>query len=244
MSILVETKGRTAIVTLNNPSKKNALDMDAVRDLTEFCKEIRGNKGINAIVLRGAGTDFCAGADLQDKRIFSRDNGTEEQIYQFRLGVELVNLWQSLPQFTVAAIEGYSVGGGVSLCVACDLRVAAEGARFYVPEILLGSNYGWGTVPRLVELVGPARTKRMVLLAEKIPAQQAESWGLVDFVVPTGAAVDKAMELAVQVGKHDRLPVQITKRNINAHANMLVDVASSGEIEQIVLALIEKEKAI
>src|SRR3546814_1727011 len=92
--------------------------------------------------------------------------------------------WEDMPQLTIAATEGLNVGGGIALTLACDWRVMAESAYLYVPEVQIGIPLGWQTIPRLVNLVGPARAKQIVLLGEKMSAAKAQEWGIVDFVVP------------------------------------------------------------
>src|SRR3546814_4835936 len=107
--------------------------------------------------------------------------------------------WEDMPQLTIAATEGLNVGGGIALTLACDWRVMAESAYLYVPEVQIGIPLGWQTIPRLVNLVGPARAKQIVLLGEKMSAAKAQEWGIVDFVVPDGAARKHALELAERI---------------------------------------------
>src|SRR3546814_7757173 len=102
---------------------------------------------------------------------------------------------EGMPQLTIAAAEGLNVGGGIALTLACDWRLMVETAYLYVPEVKIGIPLGWQTIPRLVNLVGPARAKQIVLLGEKMSAAKAQEWGIVDFVVPDGAARKHALEL-------------------------------------------------
>src|SRR3546814_842321 len=143
------------------------------------------------------------------------------------------DLWEDMPQLTIAATEGLNVGGGIALTLACDWRVMAESAYLYVPEVQIGIPLGWQTIPRLVNLVGPARAKQIVLLGEKMSAAKAQEWGIVDFVVPDGAARKHALELAERISGMPDAAVRMSKQSINAYANALNHVSSRSEERRV-----------
>ena len=122
------------------------------------------------------------------------------------------------------------------MAVACDIRVMGDGGTIYVPEIERGMNMSWQSVPRIVNLVGPARAKRIIIMAERIAAARAVDWGLVDEVTPAGGAFDKAMEMATRVADLPPVQVRMCKRGINAAANALNDSVSALDIDQFLLA--------
>jgi enoyl-CoA hydratase/carnithine racemase len=149
--------------------------------------------------------------------------------------------WEEMPQVTVAAIEGFCLGGGVSLAVSCDLRLMGRSAYMRVPELELGFNMSWQTLPRLANLVGPARAKRIVLLAERIGAQEAESWGLADWVVEDGKTLEEARRVARRIAEMPPLPVRMTKQAVNAHVNALNHTASFMDADQFTLTLLTED---
>ena len=116
---------------------------------------------------------------------------------------------------TIAAIEGFCLGGGVSLAVSCDFRIMAQRAYMRIPEIDLGLNYSWGSIPRLVRLVGPARAKEAIILCQEIPADKCLAWGLAEEVAPPGKALVAAREMARKIAAKPPLPVAMTKESVN-----------------------------
>ena len=134
------------------------------------------------------------------------------------------------------AIEGNCVGGGAALAVAGDLRIVGKDAVFYVPEIERGLNMSWQSVPRFVRLVGPAKAKRIIVMAEKIDTQTALNWGLADEVTETGNALPKALELAERVAALPPVQVRMCKQAISVAANALNHAVSFMDIDQFALA--------
>ena len=115
---------------------------------------------------------------------------------------------------TIAAIEGFCIGGGVSLVISCDFRIMGKSAYMRIPEIELGLNYSWGSIPRLLHLIGPAKTKEMILLTEKVPAEKCLRWGLAEEMVPDGTTLEAAEAMAEKILKKPPLPVEMTKRAV------------------------------
>ena len=134
--------------------------------------------------------------------------------------------WQEMDQVTIAAIEGHCIGGGAALAVSLDFRVCGSGAHFRIPEVELGMNMSWGTIPRMIALMGPARTKQAVILAwDRIPAAEAHEWGLVEKVVDDGKAFDAAMAFAERIAIQPPIPVRMTKPTVNRVAVALTTSA-------------------
>ena len=115
---------------------------------------------------------------------------------------------------TIAAIEGFCIGGGVSLVISCDFRIMGKSAYMRIPEIELGLNYSWGSIPRLLHLIGPAKTKEIILLTEKVPAEKCLRWGLAEEMVPDGTTLEAAEAMAEKIIKKPPLPVEMTKRAV------------------------------
>jgi enoyl-CoA hydratase/carnithine racemase len=144
--------------------------------------------------------------------------------------------WYEMEQVTIAAIEGFAIGGGAALAVSLDFRICGASAHFRIPEVALGLNMSWGSVPRMMQLMGPTRTKLAVLLAsDRIAAVEAERWGLVEKVVPDGRALPEALALAERIAAMPPLPVQMTKATVNRLAGALDDLASHMDVDQFTL---------
>lgn len=143
--------------------------------------------------------------------------------------------WESLEQVTIAAVEGWCVGGGVVLAAACDWRVMSNAGAIYVPELRLGMNMSWQSIPRLINLVGPSRTKQLLILANPVDAATAEDWGLVDYCVPAGEVLAFAQDLGRKVAEMPPVPVRMTKRAVNACANALSEATSFMDADQFLL---------
>jgi enoyl-CoA hydratase/carnithine racemase len=153
-----------------------------------------------------------------------------------KVGPQMCAAWESLEQVTIVAIEGWCIGGGAALAVSCDWRVAGEDARFYVPELKLGMNMSWQSVPRFNHLIGPARTKELLIIAEPVDMNKAERWGLIDHVTRPGEALAKARELAAKVVAIPPIPVRMAKRAITTSAGALDNATSFMDADQFLLA--------
>ena len=189
------------------------------------------------VLLTGADGVFSAGADLNDANAWADDSlSTIERREIASTGFKLCNAWEEMPQITIAAIEGYAVGGGLALSLACDWRVVAEDAFVSLPEIALGIPLTWGTIPRLVNLLGPAKTKRLTILCERFSAADAHALGVIDYVAPKGGALTKAREIAAQTLAKPAASVRMSKESVNAAATLLNHATSYMAHDQIALA--------
>ena len=151
-------------------------------------------------------------------------------------GPDMCRAWREMEPVTIAAVEGFCIGGGVALAASLDFRIASTAAHFRIPEVALGMNMSWGSVPRLMQLMGPARTKLAVMLAsERIHADKALAWGLVEELAPPGQALAAAMALAERIAREPPIPVKMTKATINRLAGAHDDLASHMDLDQFVL---------
>ena len=229
--------GRSATVTLNRPAARNALSRALMRDLTRTARELAERNDIDVVLLTGAGGVFSAGADLNDANAWADDAlSTIERREIASTGFKLCKAWEEMPQISIAAIEGYAVGGGLALSLACDWRVVADDAFVSLPEIALGIPLTWGTIPRLVNLLGPAKAKRLTILCERFAAADALALGLIDYVAPKGGALAKAQEIAAQTLTKPAASVRMSKESINAAATILNHATSYMAHDQIALA--------
>ncbi len=197
----------------------NVFHFELMKELIELARRLDDDCDLSAIVLHGKRDVFTVGLDLAAMHpapIEEMGLGAWRRLMQ--LGPRMCEAWERLEPITIAAIEGWCVGAGVALVVACDLRVAAENATFYAPEIERGMNMSWGSVPRTVGLIGPAKTKRLFALSEKCDARRALAWGLADEVAPEGDALKAAFKLANRAAAMPPIPQRMCKQSINAAA--------------------------
>lgn len=207
-TILYETKGPLALISLNRPQKLNAISADMVADLNRAMDLADADKAVKVIILQGEGRCFSAGFDLNS------DDETDAEISRtltndFSL---IMRFWDS-EKPTVAAVHTYCLGGAMEMAVACDITIAADGCRFGAPEVKFGS----GIVALILPwLIGPKKAKEMLLTGDdRVTSQQAEAWGLVNQVVPESELRAKAEEIALSIAGNDQLAVRLTKIAIN-----------------------------
>ena len=192
--------------------------------------------------MRGSGKWFSAGADLKDaSRWGNAARPLDEQREIAALGYRMARAWEELPQITIAAIEGYAIGGGLALVAALDWRVIATDAFVSLPEIALGIPLTWGTLPRLVNLVGPARAKRLTILCERDPGRRSAGDGprRLRRAARQGAR-DGARDVAKQVLALPRNSVRMTKESVNAYASIGAHAASHMAHDQVQLAAAQR----
>ena len=233
----IERRGRVAIVRFDRGNRANAMSLELCRQLTAVARGFEGDSQTSAIVLTGRADVFTNGADLKDAELSAaRLAPLAERRVLMQTGGRMCRAWEELEPMTIAAIEGWCVGGGAALAVACDLRVATRNAMFYVPEIERGMNLSWGAVPRITHLVGPAKAKRIIILSEKIDAARASDWGLVDELCEPGKALESALAMADRVASMPPVQVRMIKQAVNASAFALDRATSHADFDQFMVA--------
>lgn len=236
--VSVEQKENISIVRFNRDDSKNALSFDALRELKEVALRFDGDSKTSAIVLTGASNVFTVGFDLQDPETSRLNNlSLSERRQVLRIGPDMCRTWEKLEPITIIAIEGWCVGGGVALSLSCDLRVSGKSAISFAPEIQRGMNMSWQAVPRSVALIGPAKTKRLFIMAERLTAQKGLEWGYYDAVSSDGDTLITALEMAKKVAAMPPVQVRMIKEGINAAAFALANSVSTLDRDQYLLAL-------
>ena len=235
--LILEFEPRLAVVRLNRPAQRNALSRALMRELIAVARNLADRIDIDVVLLTGSEVCFSAGADLKDANAWADDSlATVERREIASTGFKLCKAWEEMPQITIAAIEGYAVGGGLALSLACDWRIAAEDAFVSLPEIALGIPLTWGTIPRLTNLLGPAKAKRLTILCERFAAPEALAMGLLDYTAPKGGAMAKARDVAAQTLAKPAAAVRMSKESVNAVATALNHAAGYMAHDQIALA--------
>lgn len=191
----------TAVVTIENPGKRNAMTPAMWEAWPAVMEDAISDAGVRAVVITGASSTFCAGADIAQL----------DSIHDTDLPTRAHLAIAHCPKPTIAAISGHCVGGGVQVAAACDIRVAGLSARFGVTPANLGIIYPAAPLQRLVDLIGPAATKYLVFTADLVGAERARHIGLVDEILPDSVVLDRALRLAREVAQRSQLTIQATK---------------------------------
>ena len=240
-SVTIAREGAIATVTIDRGDSRNALSRALMLELTEAAKSFSGDLETQAVILTSKGA-FTAGADLKDPAMSRRAaSGLLERRQMLKAGPEMCEAWERAEQITIAAIEQYCIGGGAVLAACCDFRIAGAGAYFRLPEIPLGMNMSWQSIPRLVSLIGPARTKRFVIFGEKIEAEEALSWGLIDEIAGDGRTLAHARDLAERVARLPPNAVRMSKEAVNAAAGALHRASTFMDRDQYALATMSED---
>ena len=187
------------------------------------------------MILAGGPRNFSAGADLGGIPSRTAAPSLLETREQVALGPDMCAAWEEIEAVTLAAIEGYCIGGGCALAVSCDFRILGDGAYLRLPEVPLGINMSWRSIPRITTLAGPSRAKRFVMFGEPADAATCLAWGMADEVAPAGEALAVAEHWARKVAALPPLPVRMTKEAVNACANALHFAASFMDRDQYLL---------
>ncbi len=221
-NVVLARDGAIATVTLNRPDRRNSLSDAMLTELAAAFAELRDDAATRAVIVTGAPPVFSAGADAGLRASMSEAERREvfgRRKSQFRRLFERANtLLENLEQPTVAVINGHAVGGGWGLTLACDFRVAAAEAQFWIPEVDLGVPLGIASTTRFVRLVGPARAKEIIMECRRYSAEEARQMGLVHRVVPGDALLKEARALAERLAAKPFRPLAEVKARINAIA--------------------------
>ena len=221
-NVRLDREGALATVTLNRPERRNSLSDAMLTDLGRVVTELRDDASTRVVILTGAPPVFSAGADAGLKSSMSaeeRRHAMASRKSQFRRLFERVNtMLEGLEQITVCAVNGHAVGGGWGLTLACDFRIAAAEAQFWIPEVDLGVPLGVASTTRFVRLVGPARAKEIILECRRYSAEEARSLGLVNRVVPANDLMKHSREFAQVLLAKPFRPLAEMKARINAIA--------------------------
>ena len=219
-TIRVASDGMLGRLTLDRPERLNAMNATMLRELVAAARWFDDRREVRVVIVSGAGRAFCAGADLRQspaqEAVAEADRSWLDRREAAQYGRRMADAIERLRATTIVRLHGHIVGGGVVLAAACDLRVAAENARFSIPEIELGIPLAWGGIPRLVREIGPAMTKELVMTCRPFTAQEARAMGFVNRVVAPEDLDQQVEQLAAEILAMPSVPVVITKEHVNA----------------------------
>jgi len=250
--LLVEKlEGRIALLTINRPDKMNALNSEVRKALFETFRQLASDDDVRVVVITGAGEKaFIAGADIAE----FKDARAVEQYRSMQAG-NIYSLLEEFPKPIIAMINGFCLGGGCELSMACDIRIASDKARLGQPEINLGLIPGGGGTQRLPRLVGEGQANRLIMTGEIIKADRALAIGLVDEVVPADELREKTLEMARTIASKSPIALKAAKESILASRRMPLDeglkferawfslLFSTEDMDEGVSAFLEKREA-
>jgi len=250
-NLLLERDGAVALITINRPQVLNALNTPTIDEIGRLILDLKKDDSVRAIILTGAGDKaFVAGADINELAVQAPAPGREHAL----AGQHVLDLIENMGKPVIAAINGYALGGGCELAMACTLRIAADTAKLGQPEITLGILPGYAGTQRLPRLVGKARAMEMILTGTMISASEAERIGLVNRVVPAAALMAEAKKLAGDLAKQAPIAVRYIIDAINHglemafvegcrfEATLFGLVAASEDMREGTRAFLEKRK--
>ena len=250
--VKVDTDGGIATVTVNRPEKRNALNAEIVTQLFHTFLELDGDPAVRAVVLTGAGEKaFVAGADIGELAQMTPLTGIEVS----RAGQDAFRFIETMRMPVIAAINGFALGGGLELALACHVRIASETARLGLPEVKLGIIPGYGGTVRLPRLVGRGRALELILTGDMIDANEAFRIGLVNRVVPLDRLAEEARTFASTIIENGPVAIALaieavdhgynstTEDALRLESNLFGLLASTGDMREGMSAFLEKRKA-
>ncbi len=228
MSLVTTSKSDgICTVRINRPDKLNAMNSDVARELVGTFEDLGHDDNVKAIILTGEGEKaFSAGADIAYMSKISPD----ESVEYAKLGQLVTATVEHVRQPTIAAINGFALGGGCELAMSCDIRIAADTARMGQPEVTIGIPPGWGGTQRLMRIVGVAKAKELVYRGNMIKADEAKEIGLVNQVVPLASLMEEATKMAAEIAGNSAMGVQMSKVAINKGRNADLDTGLGIEL--------------
>lgn len=213
-NILITLNDNIATVTINRPDQLNALNKTTITELSSAFKELEANKEVKAIILTGAGEKaFVAGADIKEFYQFDVAQGKELSAEGHKILFDLV---ENLTTPVIGAVNGFALGGGLELAMACHFRVASNNAKLGLPEVTLGVIPGYGGTQRLAHLIGKGRAMEMIMTAKMISADEALSFGLVNHVVTPEELMATCNKIALKITRNSSVAIASAINSINA----------------------------
>jgi len=237
-TLLLDRRDRVAVITINRPGKRNALNIQTRAEGAAILDELRADDSVRVVVITGAGDKaFIAGADIAE---FAGRTAISQREIMLERG--LFNAVDTFPKPIIAMVNGYCLGGGCEVALACDIRVASETASFGQPEINLGIIPGGGGTQRLPRLVGEGKAMEMILTGEIIDAQTAFNLGLVNHVVPADQLEIKTMEIANRMAEKSPIALRLAKEAIKLASRSNLDEGLRREVDLFALCFSSEDK--
>ena len=225
-NISLSFEGEIGVLLINRPKALNALNIETLKEIQMGIEEVKGRPEIKVLILSGSGEKaFVAGADIGEMKGM---NSLEAHAFS-RLGHQTLKMIQDLDRPVIAAVNGFALGGGTEIALACDFIYASENAKLGLPEVTLGIFPGFGGTQRLSRLVGKGRAKELIMTGKMISAQEALEMGIVNRVLPQASLMEEARKVATQIARNGPVGVRLAKMVIDEGFNMDLSTACSLE---------------
>lgn len=237
--VKLERQGHVGILTIDRQEALNALNSLVLSDLSDAVDQVEADDEVYVVILTGAGRSFVAGADISEMKGFSAYDGKRFGMQGGSVFLKLENIQKPV----IAAINGFALGGGCELAMACDIRLASEKAKFGQPEVGLGITPGFGGTQRLPRLVGVSKAIELILTGKTIGAAEAKAMGLVSEIYPPEELIPKAMELAQAICSNAQIAVKESKRCIRMGMQTDIHTGSAFEAEAFGICCGTEDKA-
>jgi len=254
----IEHREHIAVIKFNRPEKMNALNPGLMEEIDFLANQFNDDENSRVVIFTGNGVNFCAGVDLTSRK--TPQEGKEAsrlmRLRNTRTGPKMIRSILEMNQITIAAINGFALGGGACIASACDFRIGADNCHVGFPEVNLAMNLSWVSLPLVVHLIGPSRAKQMVIGADRIDAETLFKWGFLDKCVAPEDLMKEAYEMGKLFASKPPIAAQMVKRSVNAissaldHAIMHMDsdqflYATSGEdFQEAVQAFFQKRSPV
>ena len=239
--VTVEKSGHIATLSLNRPDALNALNVGLMEEIELASRDFLKDEETRVVIFRGEGKHFSAGADLK------QPPGERRNLVMQRraagLGARMIRAIMEIDQVTICAVQGAALGGGACITTACDFRIGSDDCFCGYPEVNLGINLMWQSLPLCVRLIGPARAKRMIMLGERIDAGTLLEWGFLDRVVPREELLATTNELAEAYASQPPIAVQMIKQSINAVSSAMDSALMHMDTDQNILTTMTEDRA-
>ena len=251
-NIITEIKNEVLVITINRPDKLNALNKQTIEELHEILVDAENDKAIRALIITGSGTKaFVAGADIAEFAEYSMQEGKQ---LSSNGHFKIFNFIENYSKPVIAAVNGFALGGGLELAMACHIRVASSNAKMGLPEVSLGVIPGYGGTQRLAQLVGKGKAFEMIVTADMINAEDAYKWGLANYVTTQEELLNKCFEITNKIISKSPVAVKTAIKVINAGYNNKfngyeVEIEEFGksfgtaDFKEGITAFLEKRKA-
>lgn len=237
--VMVDIQDKVAVLTINRPKALNALNGDVLSEISDAFDGFAKNDGVKAVVITGAGDkSFVAGADIG----FMATIGALDAMRYIRLGHQTMDKIAALNKPVIAAVNGFALGGGLELALACDFIIAAENAKFGLPEVTLGIIPGWGGTQRLTAQIGPGKAKEMIYTGKVIDAAEAEKIGLVNAVLPAEGFLAAVLSRAGQITKNSAVALGMAKISVNSYLEGGGQVGRNVEMQSVSMCFASEDQ--
>ena len=250
-SVLTEIKNNVLVITINRPDKLNALNKSTIEELHDTLVEAENQKEIRAVIITGSGNKaFVAGADIAEFANFTIEQGKQlSSTGHFKI----FNFIENYSKPVIAAVNGFALGGGLELALACHIRVASDNAKMGLPEVSLGVIPGYGGTQRLAQIIGKGKAFEMIVTADMMNAQDAYKWGLVNYVTTQEELLNKCFDITTKISSKSPTAIKTAIKVINAGYNNKLNgyeveieefgkSFGTGDFKEGVVAFLEKRK--